>query len=312
MGLQDVTGVFSRYFIVGFFLPSFFGLFALVLFASTHLYPHGFQPRTQTGILALGGSALLLGLLLLGLNYPLTRVFEGYPIESLRPLRLIHGWLLALQKRAYCRLSTEGATATAADATDVQRYRGAVALRKLDWAFPFGEGRLLPTRFGNAIRASEDYAYSRWRLDVQAIWPRVEPLLSDQERELHTNAKCDMAFFMNAGLIAPIVGAILVADELAHSPLAPIYAWLYVLPFAIGYALYRFAVGAAQRWGAEVRASVDLHRLEVYERLGVVRPKGFRDECERVAPALNRFLLYAEDIPDDLWLDPTTAGTTDP
>jgi hypothetical protein len=302
MGLSDVSGVFSRYFIVGFFLPAFFALMTLAITVTDHLYPTGYQPRTQGGILVLGGAALLLGLLLLGLNYPIIRIFEGYPLWAPRLAWLRQG-LVALQKRSFDPLEKEQQLALKPDATPDEIRRGTVAWRKLDWSFPTDPGRLLPTRFGNAILAFEYYPFTRWRLDPIATWPHIEPLLSDQERELHSNAKTDVAFFLNSTLGAVAVGITLIADEVAHGPVRTLYAWLYVLPFLVGYLLYRCAIGAAQRWGTETRASIDLHRLELYARIGVRQPRSFSDERTNIAPALNRFFLYSEQLPDDLWAD---------
>jgi hypothetical protein len=35
MGFSDITGIFSRFFVVGFYLPSFFALFAIDLVVTT-------------------------------------------------------------------------------------------------------------------------------------------------------------------------------------------------------------------------------------------------------------------------------------
>ncbi len=43
MGLSDVAGVFSRFFIVGFFLPAFFALIALAQLATSALVPNGVE-----------------------------------------------------------------------------------------------------------------------------------------------------------------------------------------------------------------------------------------------------------------------------
>jgi hypothetical protein len=301
MGLKDISGVFSRYFIVGFFLPAFFGLIALATMVTHHLYPSGYHPRTEGGILVLGGTALLGGLLLLGLNYPIVRLFEGYFLESTNGLRPLGRLLVRIQQRSFDRLAAEKELATKKDASDEEIYRGAVAWRKLDWAFPFKRGRVLPTRFGNAVRASEDYAFSRWRLDAIAIWPKIEPLLSEQERELHSNAKTDVVFFLNSTVTSIAVGLTLIVDAIGNAPLSAAYAWLYALPFLVAYVFYRFSIGAAERWGTETRASIDLHRLELYERLGIRRPLSFNDEREHVARPLNRFSLFGEELPDDLW-----------
>lgn len=302
MGLSDISGIFSRYFVVGFFLPAFFALAALSIFSTSHLNPPGYQRGTQDGILVLGGAALLVGLLLLGLSYPILRFFEGYPLLA-RGLRRLRGALVGLQRRTYDGLAATKRLALESTSAEEQ-YRGVVAWQQLNRGFP-GEGRLLPTRFGNAVRAFEDAIYARWRLDGIAVWPRIEPLLSEQEQELHSNARTDVAFFTNSALAAWAVGVTLVADEVAFAPVGIQYGWLYAIPFAVGYLLYRGAIGAAVRWGTEVTASVDLHRLELYDRLGFRAPLGLGDERERIARPLNKFLLFGEDLPDDLWQLPS-------
>jgi len=147
------------------------------------------------------------------------------------------------------------------------------------------------------MRASEDSVYARWGLDTIAAWPRVEALLGPQERELHAAAQSDLAFFVNSALGAFAVGVALVADALVHDVLPTTWIFLYGVPFLISYIAYRFSVGAAERWGTELRASMDLHRLELYETLGVRRPISFTDERENVARAVNRCLLWGEPIP---------------
>jgi hypothetical protein len=302
VGLKDVTGVFSRYFIVGFFLPSFFALIVLSQTVTVHLLPVVYRDHHEdTRVLLVGGAALLLGLLLLGVEFPIIRLFEGYPLLRVRWLGPLVSLLVWGQARAFDRLvkrkelARQGAPAAELDS-------GLAAWHALDWRFPYRRDRLLPSRFGNAIRASEDYAEQRWGLDAIAAWPRVEPLLSEQEQSLHADAKTDVAFFLNSVLLSVALGVVLIVDEIWHSPLDGSFAWLlYVIPFTVAYVAYRFAVGAGMRWGTEKRASIDLHRLEVYERLGVREPTGFADERKTVAPAVARLLLYGTPISDDLW-----------
>src|ERR671937_523448 len=74
MALSDVAGVFSRYFIVGFFLPAFFAVFAVALFN-----PYGWLlPDSAADVAVLGGIALLLGLLLVGTRDAIHGLYSGY------------------------------------------------------------------------------------------------------------------------------------------------------------------------------------------------------------------------------------------
>lgn len=118
------------------------------------------------------------------------------------------------------------------------------------------------------------------------------------------DARADVYFFLNGVLGAIAVGVVWLAD----------FEWrgywmaAYLIPVVAAYVLYRAAVGAAERWGTEQRASIDLHRFEVYEKLGVRRPISFTDERDTVAPAVNAFLLIGSTLPDALYRQEDTKG----
>jgi hypothetical protein len=301
MGLSDVAGVFSRYFIVGFFLPSFF-----VLVALSQLVSDSFLPSVYTAaddgprILILGGAALLVGLVLSGLHYEVLRLYEGYPLRDRRE-SWYAGWLARwLQERQRsefrkCQKASEDKNSTL-DQRQVAKWR-------LDLCFPWDdESRLLPTAFGNAVRAFERHPVSRWGLNGIAAWPHVEMLLSTDEMSVHADARGDLAFFLNGSLLSAVAAMVLAADAAAHWSLDQAIG--AVVAVGLTSIFYSWAVGAASRWGSAVRASMDIHRREVYEKLGVRKPVNFSDERELVAPAINGALLRAEPIPDQLALAP--------
>jgi hypothetical protein len=217
-------------------------------------------------------------------RYPITQQLEGYGLHFW-PLRPLETTLRRFNQRSYDRLKRIR--------EDEQQTTGAQtqAARALDRKFHPSRDRILPTRFGNAFRAFEGYPYTRYGLDMIAIWPRIDQLLTEQERALHTNADSDLAFFVNGMLGALVAGIIFAAD-------AQLAWWLYVLIFALSYGLYRAAVGAAERMGTERRASIDLHRLELFERLGISSPNGGDEERREFARAVNRFFLWSEAIPE--------------
>jgi len=299
MGLSDITGVFSRYFVVGFFFPAYVSLLALWLSASSEFVPDSLEGQADgTQLLILGAVGLVAALALSGLSHPITRTFEGYPLlvfNSWRALRLIPGAAIGIQRRMYDRLL--------AVRQDKSRPPGerAWAAWRLDQLFPHDRNALLPTQMGNAIRAFEFHSNARWGLDGVTCWPRIEALLSDGERELHVDAKIDVYVFINGAVGAFVVGACLVIDKVVYVP-HPVWNWpLYAIPFVLGYVLYKAAIDPTVNWGNVVRASIDLHRLELYEKLGVRSPRSFSDE-RQLAARLNKALLYGHPLlSDDLW-----------
>ena len=299
MGLTDVTGVFSRYFAVGFFLPAFISLVALWYFASSEFMPVVLENHSETTqLLILGGVALVAGLVLSGSNYLITRLFEGYPLLRLRGvpvLKQIPRAAIALQARSLQKLRK------VRDDEDKPEADRGTAWRRLDRFFPYQRGDLMPTRLGNTIRAFERHSNLRWGLDGVTVWPGIEALLSDGERERLVDAKVDVFVFMNGTIGALLVGVCLVVDKAVNEP-HPASHWpLYVLPFVIGYALYRSTLAPAAVWGDVVRSSIDTHRLELYEKLGVRAPSSFTDERE-LALQLSLMLTFGRPLlPDDLW-----------
>lgn len=299
MALKEITGVLSRYFVVGFFLPAYIALVSLWLSATSAFLPNGLERYSRTIELAiLGGVALVVGLALSGVSHYITRLFEGYPLERLEKRRLlgrVYRWALARQVVHYKRLR-----AVYEDKSKPKKERQR-ALVRLDRFFPKSETALLPTRLGNAIRAFERHSNVRWGLDGITIWPRIEALLSAEERELLAEAKVTFYVFLNAAVGAFAVGVCLVVDKALHAPDAAASWPLYAIPFVLGYVLYRAAIGPATDWGDSVRSSIDLHRLELYEKLGVRAPTSFSDE-RALGVKVSQVLHYGEPLlSDDLW-----------
>lgn len=304
MGLSDITGVFSRYFVVGFFMPSYVALIALWLTATQRFTPGLLTSHPQgTQLAILGGVALVLALLVSGLSYPLTRCAEGYPLMRLRwpVFNLVPRLAVALQRWSYDRLKDK---LTSTKTSEGEKDR---ASWQLDQLFPKDRADLLPTRIGNAMRAYEQHSNQRWGLDGVTCWPRIHSLLSDGEREALVDAKIDLYVFLNAAFLALAVGVCLVVDKAVDEPGAS--AGLYVIPFAVAYLLYRAAIGPAVRRGAYVRSGFDLHRLELYAKLGFRTPASFAEE-RTIAGRISQLLLYGEaELRDGWWGAP--AGDTD-
>jgi hypothetical protein len=74
VGLRDVTGVFSRFFVVGFFVPS---LVAALVVAALFV-----DVGTDTEVYIVGGVALVSALVLVGLRQLVWEAFEDWPPGS--------------------------------------------------------------------------------------------------------------------------------------------------------------------------------------------------------------------------------------
>ncbi|HMI98675.1 MAG TPA: hypothetical protein VK488_02470 [Gaiellaceae bacterium] len=297
MALRDVASVFGRYFVVGFFLPSFFSLFVLAHSLTSDLLPNVYERHSEGAqVLIVGGAALLVGLMAAGarnlVELFLSGVFlmprPGSPIARfIQPFT----WLVMLpSRRTFSRL------VKARDASQDQARQTQLAWH-LDRRYPQQSDALMPTAYGNTNKATPNYAWSRWRLDMDAIEDHILALMSDGERALYEEARTDLAFFVNGTLGALAVFGTLVADEILNHPHSARFAWAYALMLLTVALLYRQAVAALDRLGRRKRASIDLHRLELYQKLGLRLPRSFAEEHE-IARAINRCLLWGWPLPE--------------
>lgn len=297
MTLEGFAGIFSRYYVIGFFVPAFFAIFLCSLVAPDS-FPGDYHDASGTAQVAIiGGVALLGGLILSGLHYHVTRFFEGYPLRRLKgkmAIGMLHDRLLKHWQDEFDR-RTRVLNGPKSDARTT-------AAQELGRCFPARREKILPTRFGNAVRSFETHGRKRYGLDGISSWPRIAMLLDDAEREQVTDAQTDVAFFLNVSVLAVAAAAFLVVDKLVHpaestAGTALLMAVIIISGTVVYWGSYRASTAAAMRWGSPVRAAFDLHRLELYDQLGLVQPADQQHE-ESIARAASRLLLYGEPIPD--------------
>ena len=78
MKLGGISSIFSRYFVVGFFLPAFFGLVTLWQTLSADFPPNRLRYGAAADVAVLGGIALLVGLVLTGMRQTILNYLCGY------------------------------------------------------------------------------------------------------------------------------------------------------------------------------------------------------------------------------------------
>jgi hypothetical protein len=300
---KEFSSVFSRSFVIGHFLPAFFAIGVAALLTAAGGLPDAF-PQNGTlaaKLLAVGVAALPVGLLLSGVHAHVLRTFSGEATERhaaedavghkrgrrwpLKQVLKVHEWRVKRmrgQRDDWARQATK---------------RGdPIAELTFDQYFP-SHGRLLPTRLGNAIRAFQSHGDSRYGLDGALVWPRIEMLLGDEERRVIEDARTDVVFFLNCAVSTIPVAAWLAIDTAQRrSSRALIVLAILIVAVALWFGLRLMAVTATYRWGTPVRAAFDVHRLELYDRLGVRRPVDADDE-RALAAAVNEALKGVAGVP---------------
>jgi hypothetical protein len=224
------------------------------------------------------------------LQWSLVRLFEGYwggssLAASLRALGI------EVHRRRVERLS---ASSRASAVTASQRIRQQWAIGQLR-LYPEA-ARLMPTIFGNVLRAAEDGAGERYGLSTVATLPRLYPQMSGAFAQGFTDLRnqLDVAVRVCATLMAmTAIGAVAL---LWHG------WWLLVPAVTAGlsWLAYRAAVRTAVVYGQGLFVAFDLHRFDLLRALHYPLPDD-PDKEREFNEALSAFLR--DNIPLDDSLD---------
>jgi hypothetical protein len=182
----ELPKILDRNFVLAFLLPAALFVIQFLAFLSelgSSVSPFNsfdnFKADELTATTLFGLGAFLVALILLALNYEIYQFFEGYPVNSFSELK----WL---QRRRYNRLA---GIKSSLDAEMLQliksgteppyelQERSAAVQRLLAERWPHDERYLLPTAFGNTIKAFEIYPSVMYGADAIPVWTRLQAVI---------------------------------------------------------------------------------------------------------------------------------------
>lgn len=279
----EIPKIFDRNFIIAFFLPAVvFVSASLSLLAGFNLLPDLFPWREEVlkGATVLSVVSWLAGTLLLALNFSVIRFLEGY--GTYNPMR----WLKSREERRYQNIEQsikkleeeriEGLR-TGEDTdylSQLEEQEDDLYIKRVE-DFP-KRARLLPTSFGNAVRAFEDYPTDMYGVDSIVVWVRLLSVIPEDYRRLIDTAKAQMDFWVNTwllGLLAVVeyIGMLLYAREVTM-------LWFPLLAVLVVLAAASRAKTAAVHWGDYVKASFDLFLPALRQKLQLPAPANINEE----------------------------------
>ena len=262
-------------------------------------------PKLTVVVLALWAIAILL----LTINDMLYRLLEGYwgPFNrrSLRTEKTTQfGSAKTEIRQMYDTISTSGAS----ESTKNDYYK---KQRQFGENWPAHEGLVLPSRFGNVIRAFESYPYTVYGVDSIPVWPRLLAVVPKAFSGLLDGARAEVDFFVNLWLMAILaagVAAARLAVELTqvsqHQLGIAAVCWHFaidaVIAAIVAWLAYEGAIYRARSWGIFVKAAFDLYLPDLARQLGyelaetLARRRAFWD-------SVNSMFLYQNPILPDDW-----------
>ena len=282
----ELPKLFDRNFAMAFFLPVvlFIGLIAEI----ASRFDKGVSLITTleadliVGATLLGVVSWLGGIFLLVTNRGLYRFLEGY--GKWNPLKVFGRF----EKRYYNRLSKvlselDDQYSACIDADKVfpaeSQARRSKLMEELVQRFPDKEELMLPTPFGNTLRAFETYPRKMYGIESIYGWSRLLAIIPKEFRELMDNAKTQVDFWVNIGFLSILL-------LLEYAGLA-IYTrsleawWIPVLIFVMAVFSPNFARNSAVEWGDYVKSAFDVFAPKLRETLGIPTPTNRELEKEQ-------------------------------
>jgi hypothetical protein len=208
--------------------------------------------------------AWLMAISLLALNRLIYRALEGYGL--LNPLRLLGG----LERQRYKQLKNEILTleksvAATADSNDANtRARLGRRVQTIVERYPDSEEWLLPTSFGNTIRAFEVYPRVMYGIEGIQGWLRLLGVIPKDYMETLTTAKSQADLWVNFLVLTLIY--VFFCLWLIVLTASWQFLWIPVVAIAVCLLFYSLARSGVQQWGELVKAAFDIFLPDLHKK----------------------------------------------
>jgi hypothetical protein len=167
---------------------------------------------------------------------------------------------------------------------------------RLRQEYPRKPERVLPTQFGNRIRAFEDFAENVHGADAVTVWPALISVVPKDFQAIIDNARANVDFLVNIIFLSFLIGVsvLMRALYLLVQPFDPWAPWMSNLPvswyfsqiltasiaFAIGILAYHFSLRVIPGWGHLVRVTFDAYLPALARQLGYELPTNLEKRRE--------------------------------
>lgn len=241
------------------------------------------------------------GLGLMILNRPITQMLEGYygPFVLGGPRAAAKWRALTAERQA---LGDEWSNSAEGAFPEEKRLRYEVLGALLSSQFPVEERLVLPTRFGNAMRAFEGYSRLIYGADSIMLWPHLLSVVPDAMRSSIDDAQSQVSCATNLTLVGfIIIGICLIRFSIS----IPTHAEV-IYPTVIGVAIlatwfcYEMAIERALAMGGVVKAAFDCY-LPALSKIMGFQPTGKLEDERAFWEAVSRRLVYRRPLEPELW-----------
>jgi hypothetical protein len=322
----------DKSFVLGFFLPALVGVVAFIAMNRdieplAIVFRDSMQEKTFANLTVVLLVVWTLSVLLMAGSHWMYRVLEGYvwPLSHPEPRK----WQIERRKRqrtavreAYAAVdaveSALGCSPAVPSETEREQRR-LLSQKKLAYLrlkralaleYPEQPELVLPTRFGNVLRAFEMYAGSVYGVESIHAWPRLLAVVPKDYQAILADARAPVDFFVSLVFMSFALGVVALARggfSLLSGP-GGAATWIFWSIAAVAFVSVRLcylgALSSAIAWGEVVKSAFDLYLPALANAMGYELPQTAEDRRRFWEAAANQFQFH-EPMQPDLW--PTTA-----
>jgi hypothetical protein len=258
--ISTATGLFDQRFLRNSFFLAFAFVALCAVVAGAGLGELGDWLATVTAwdvtaqlLAAVGlvGVVWFLAAILESQTRTITQVFEGYWTGPLTPLRKARENVHAKRQKPL----KEGGL-----------------MAELYFRYPISSKKVMATRLGNVLSASEEYPHARYGADALLVWPRLYPLLPEAVVTLVAQSRGALEFLLVLSTLAATFalasGAYL---QVVSGPVA-LYVACVLGGSLVAATAYRASLAAAEQYAEIVRSAFDSYRFDVLTAMHLPLP----------------------------------------
>lgn len=253
---------------------------------------------------------VIIGFTLTALNTYILKIFEGYIIFP--PVRFLYNKGLRIHRQKARNLMAQCESLEkeyyhlkklAANNPLLEERLGKIldehyrVASEYDQSYPANLDDVLPTRFGNTLRAAENHATQRYGFDGVAFWPRLIHVIPDSYKATIDSTRNELSFLVNMSILS-LAFSFLCVLAIFHamgtttvvSANVAVFGMLvgsvlkYLIAAAAGMILFSFFYNASiislGTFTLTIRSSFDLFRLDLLRKFELVRPRSFDKEFD--------------------------------
>jgi hypothetical protein len=144
--------------------------------------------------------------------------------------------------------------------------------------FPLSKDRMMPTRLGNVLAASEEYPFRFYGLDPVTWWPRLVTLLPESMISAVNETEAYMVAALNLSAIFTLFALIGGGTTFLLTQNWGLSLLLVFGGGGLSWLCYVAAVSQAESYGAMIRTAFDLYRHRILMAMHLPLPPNLADE----------------------------------